>query len=402
MGCFEPPRMQQPLTFLCLASQFKGAALIEECHQLGIRVLLLCAEKTRGEAWPEHAITEQFYMPKLNVFPDVIHAVSFLARSYRIDRIIGMDDFDVEVAARLREHLRIPGMGDTTARYFRDKLAMRVQARDEGIPVPEFVHFLNRDEVREYMESVPAPWVLKPRSEAGAVGIKKLHTPEEVWQYADQLGDQQSYYLLERYLPGEVYHVDSVVYDKKVLFARASQYRVPPFSVWNEGGVFSTRSMPVKDADAKKMVALNAKLVEAMRLVRGVTHTEFIRSHQDGKFYFLEMAARVGGANLDMHVEACSGVNLWREWARLELAYLRGESYRLPKIKNHHSAILICLAKEESPDLSRFDAPEVYWRMNRAFHAGLVVSSPDLGRVDELEEEYRRRFQEEFLQVGSS
>ena len=391
--------MQNLKTILVLASQFKGAPLIEEFHRLGCKVLLLCAEKTRCEAWPTHAITEQFYMPKLNVFPDILNAVSHLARSYDIDRIIGVDDFDVEVAARLREHLRTPGMGDTTARYFRDKLAMRVLASDEGLAVPEFVHLLNDNKVNHYLSTVPGPWVLKPRSEAGAVGIKKIHSAEELWRYSEELGDQRSHYLLERFLPGEVFHVDSIVFGGKVVFARASQYRVPPFSVWNEGGVFSTFSLPEDDPLAREMVKFNARLVKSMHLARGITHTEFIRAEVDGKLYFLEMAARVGGAHLDLHVEACSGINLWREWAHLELAYLLGKPYRCPKPKLDHSTLLICLAREENPDLSGFDAPEVVCRMKRAFHAGLVLSSPDPERIEELERVYRERLQREFLKA---
>ncbi|HIB64074.1 MAG TPA: ATPase [Phycisphaerales bacterium] len=391
--------MQNTKTILVLASQFKGVPLIEEFHKLGCLVLLLCAEKTRCEAWPTHAITEQFYMPKLNVFPDILHAVSHLARSYNIDRIIGVDDFDVEVAARLREHLRTPGMGDTTARYFRDKLAMRVLASDEGLAVPDFVHLLNDDKVNHYLSTVPGPWVLKPRSEAGAVGIKKIHTAQDLWRYSEELGDKRSYYLLERFLPGEVFHVDSIVFEGKVVFARASRYRVPPFSVWNEGGVFSTLSLPETDPLAQEMIEFNARLVHSMHLARGITHTEFIRADIDGKLYFLEMAARVGGAHLDLHVEACSGINLWREWAHLELAYLLGERYQCPEPRHDHSALLICLAREEHPDLSGFDAPEVVWRMKRAFHAGLVLNSQDPARIDELERVYRKRLQTEFLKA---
>ena len=44
--------------------------------------------------------------------------------------------------------------------------------------------------------------------------------------------------------------------------------------------------------------------MKAMGLLRGVSHTEFIKSKADGKFYFLETSARVGGANLAELVEA--------------------------------------------------------------------------------------------------
>src|SRR5438874_10541418 len=102
-------------------------------------------------------------------------------------------------------------MGETTMRYFRDKLAMRLKAQDQGILVPDFVHVLNYDKIRDYMARVPAPWMLKPRSEASTIGITRINTPEEFWPSLDTFGDQQSFYLLERYIPGEVYHVDSLV-----------------------------------------------------------------------------------------------------------------------------------------------------------------------------------------------
>jgi biotin carboxylase len=57
-------------------------------------------------------------------------------------------------------------------------------------------------------------------------------------------------------------------------------------------------------------------------MVRGVTHAEYIRAHADGRYYFLEIAARVGGAFIADLVEVSTGVNLWREWARIEVCEL--------------------------------------------------------------------------------
>ncbi|QUV80467.1 ATP-grasp domain-containing protein [Chloracidobacterium thermophilum] len=102
---------------------------------------------------------------------------------HRIDRIVALDDFDVETAAALREHLRIPGMGETTARYFRDKLAMRARAREYGVPVPPFTPVFNDEVVNAYLAEVPGPWLVKPRSEASTIGIKRTSSPDEVWRY---------------------------------------------------------------------------------------------------------------------------------------------------------------------------------------------------------------------------
>ncbi len=389
----------RPITILCLASYFKGGRFLEACKQLGARVLLLTREKLANEAWPMDSIDERFLLPNLNPGPDLIHGVSYLARDRQIDRIVALDDFDVETAAHLREHLRIPGMGETTVRHFRDKLAMRMQAHERGIPVPEFVHVLNYDRLAEYMARVPAPWVLKPRSEAGSVGIKKLYSAEELWRTLDVLGDKQSYYVLEHFLPGGVYHVDSIISEREVVFAIAHQYGRPPMSVMHEGGIFMTRTLPRGEAEEQLLEALNREVIGAMGMVRGVTHAEFIRAEADGKFYFLEMAARVGGANIDRLVEAAAGVNPWAEWAKIEVAHARGETYTLPAVRQDYAGLITCLARQDWPELGAYQEPEIVWRLQKLNHAGLLVASPDPARVQILLGEYSRRFEHDFLAV---
>ena len=391
----------QPTTILCLASYFKGTTVLEACREEGCHVILLTREKLADEAWPMAAVDERFFMPDLSAMPDVLHAVSYLARSRHIDRIIALDDYDVLTAAAIREHTRIPGMGQTTARRFRDKLAMRYQARSNGLLVPEFVPVLNYDDLREFMGRIRPPWVLKPRTEAGAMGIKLINDPEELWRWLDNLGDEQSYFLLEQYISGDVYHVDAIVWDEKVVFAEPNKYWQPPINVAHEGGVFVTRTMQRSSKEAKSLLSMNKKLVKALGMVRGVTHTEFIRGREDGRLYFLETAARVGGANIAEFVEAATGVNLWREWARLEIAAARNETYQLPDVRQDYAGILVCLARQEYPDMSAYNDPEVVWRLEgRAYHAGLIVAAGSTERIEELLTQYSGRFAADYLAVA--
>ena len=106
----------RPTTIRCLASYVKGQEFMRECKRLGCRVLLLTVEKHKGADWPGESIDERYLMPDLMRREDVIHAVSYLARTEAIDRIVPLDEFDLEMASTLREHLRIPGMGETTVR----------------------------------------------------------------------------------------------------------------------------------------------------------------------------------------------------------------------------------------------------------------------------------------------
>jgi biotin carboxylase len=388
----------RPLTFLCITTYEKGQEFMRECKRQGCRVLLLTAEKLREADWPRESLDDTFYLPAEISLPEIVQAVTHLARTQKVDRIVALDEYDMETAATLREHLRIPGIGLTTMRYFRDKLAMRMKALDRHVRVPDFVPVFNHDDIRYYLEHVPGPWVLKPRQEASAIGIKKIHAAEELWPVLDQLGDKQSSFLLERFVPGDVYHVDSVVSESEVVFASASQYGKPPMNVAQGGGIFTTCIIPRgSDADMG-LRQINCDLIAALGLVRGVAHTEFIQARADGHFYFLECAARVGGAYINEMVETATGINLWREWARIEVAGAGG-TYKLPPVREEYAGVILSLARQEDPDTSGYNDPEVFLRIKKHHHAGLVLRSGDAGRVLTLLKHYSQRFAQEFLAV---
>lgn len=388
-----------PVTILCLASYFKGTTFLTAAKKAGCRVVLVTREKLQGEAWPWESIDEVFYMPQLAAQPDIIYAIAYFMRGWAVDQIVPLDDYDVLTVAALREHFRLAGMGETVSRHFRDKLAMRVKARQEGFKVPEFTAVFNYDQLRDFMGRVPPPWLLKPRAEAGAMGIKRMDHSEMLWRKLDELGDLQSYFLLEQFVAGPVYHVDAIVWRGKVVFATAHQYLQPPIDVAHEGGVFVTRTLPRQAKETKALIKLHNKLILALGMERGVAHTEFIKG-KDSDFYFLETAARVGGANIEQLVEASSGINLWGEWARLETAALRGEAYQVPEDKGEYAGVMICLARQEWPDLSGYQDLEIVYRIHKQQHAGLIVASPKHERVEQLIRDYSQRFAQDFLAVA--
>ena len=388
----------RPMTVVCLASYFKGVEFMVECKRQGCRTLLVTSQSLANADWPRESLDDIFYVPdeeKTWKLQDVLLGVSHLAKSEVIDRIVPLDDFDVETAATLREHLRVPGMGDTTARYFRDKLAMRARARDAGLPVPDFVHILNHEQLNDFMQRIPAPWVLKPRSMAGSIGVKKIHSADEFWSTVDRLGDQQSYYLLEQYIPGDIFHVDTITYEKELLFSIASKYGRPPMDVSHEGDIFTTRTLAEGSADEVALRSLNQKVLAAFGMVRGVSHSEFIQG-RDGTLYFLETAARVGGAQIADLVEAATGINLWAEWAKLEIAGGKAP-YQVPPTRKDFAGLLISLARQEHPDTGAYTDPEIVWRMNKDHHVGLILRSTDSARIEQLIADYARRFKHDFF-----
>jgi biotin carboxylase len=385
------------MTILCIATYFKGEPFLRECRSRGATVLLLTVDSLAGAAWPREAIDEIHTIARDAGDAGIRRAVDTIARRHRIDRIAALDDFDVEMAAMLREHLQVPGMGRTVASRFRDKLAMRTTARASRVPVPDFSPTFNDQQVNDWIARVPPPWVLKPRSSAAAIGIKKIAGREDLWRALEAAGDERSNTLLEAFVPGDVYHVDSILWDGIVVFAVAHKYGRPPMEVAHQGGLFITRRLADRSEEGGALLELNVRLQAALGLQRGVSHTEFIRATgPSAGLVFLETSARVGGAFIVDTIEAGTGVNLWREWARIELAADR-DGYALPPRRDDFSAIVLTLARQESPDMSAYTDPEIAKTIRKDHHAGLIVRSPDAQRIDQLIADYTARFYHDFF-----
>jgi biotin carboxylase len=390
---------ERPLNILVLACFNTGDRFLQRARERGARVWILTKETYLSKKpWRRDLIEDIFAERDGTPLSGTLNTVSYLARSTRFDRIVPFDDVEVDAAARLREHLRIPGMGETRARLFRDKLAMRIKAQEEGILVPDFVGVIHHDDIRAFTERVPAPWMLKPRTEASSTGIRKIHDADQLWSEIHALGDRASHFLLERYLPGDVHHVDAIVSEGKVLFAEVHRNGIPPFDVAHGGGVFSTFTVERGSPDWIALEQLNEKILTRFGLLRGVTHLEYIKGRDDGRMYFLEAGARVGGAHVADVVEAATGINLWSEWADIEIDH-GAVPYALPPRRAEYGGLVQSLARTEHPDLSAYNDPEVFDQIRDRYHAGLIVRSPEYQRVRELLDDYARRFVHDFLAV---
>lgn len=373
---------------------------MQEAKRLGCRVYLLTSQSLQHTVdWPRDSLEDIFYMPDVDHewnLQHMLYSVSHLCRTVPIDRIVALDDFDLEKAALLREHLRLPGLGDTQTRFFRDKLAMRMRAAASGISIPEFTSTINYEQITRYVDSVPPPWVLKPRLLAGAIGIKKYHHRQEVWDRIHTLGDQQSFFVLERFIPGDIFHVDSIWFEGEMVYAVSSAYGTPPLEVTHGGGIFTTRILERGGEYDLALRSLNGKVLKNFGLRNGVSHTEFIRAHEDGSFYFLETSARVGGANIAELIEAATGINMWAEWAKVEVAAAHSAYYSPPEPRQDYAGLLVSLARQEWPDTSSFSESELVWRMRKRHHVGFVLKSPDYNRITELLETYTQRVRNDY------
>jgi biotin carboxylase len=390
---------------VCIASEHKGNEFLEEAQNADWHVSLVTRKKLLDEPWMWTAINEVRTVEDDASVDDYVRAITNLAGSRSIDRVVGLDEFDVITAAKAREHLQLPGMSASQALRFRDKLTMRNKASVAGIRCPEFVGVFNEAAINEFLNRVPAPWIVKPRTEVSAFGIRKCETRDQVWEVLKGLDerstwrDHPSQFLIERFIPGEVFHVDSVVNKGKVVAAGVSQYGTPPFSISHQGGVFTSFTVPYRSRVRKQLEKLNAELLKAFAYERGVAHAEFLLGEDDGELYLLEVACRVGGAYIANVLEHASNFNLWREWAKLETE-TPDKPYSPPKLRKEFAAITLALANQPEPDTSHYDDPEIVYRVRKPKHVGLIFCSPKQKRIEQLLSTYTDRITADFLAVA--
>ncbi|WP_298223329.1 ATP-grasp domain-containing protein [Flavobacterium sp.] len=391
-----------PKTFVCISNYFKGADFLINLKKLGNKVYLVTSEKLRDKAWPVEYIDDIFFMEGQDVDWNLEHlllGVSNFMKHNTIDAIVALDDFDVEKATYLRENLRIDGMGQTTGRYFRDKLAMRMRAKSCGISNPNFCSLFNDHDINTFADTIPAPWVLKPRSEASASGIIKVHDKESLWIHINEMGNNRFKYLVEQFRPGAVYHCDSLIMDGKILFSITSKYLATPMEISQGGGIFRSANIPYHSEDDKAIKKVNEQVIKGFGLKHGAAHTEFIKCEDNGQIYFLETSSRVGGAHLAEMVASASDINLWAEWAAIENALAKGIEYKLPKVKKGYAGIVLTLSKYQHPDLSSFSDAEVCFKVPLDYHAGLIVKSDKHERILELLDNYADRLVKDYATV---
>jgi len=300
----------------------------------------------------------------------LIYSVSYIARSKQIDRIVALDEFDMENVSALREHLRIPGMASRPCVIFATNWRCARRAQEAGMLVPEFVHVLNHDNLREFMNRVPGPWLLKPRSQASGIGMKKIHAPEELWPWLDQLGDQQSFYLLEQFVPGSVYHSGQRRVGTRRCIRAAHAYGTPPLDTSHHGGVFTTRTLPHDAAETKTLQEINRNLLVGLGFVRGVTHAEIFEVPRGRQILLYRSRCAVGGAYIADVIEVASG---HQPLARMGAARSGAgkQPYELPPVRREHAGVFFRLR-------GRAPGYVCVYRSGDRLSASRNITTPDL------------------------
>jgi hypothetical protein len=232
----------------------------------------------------------------------------------RVDRIIALSEFDLVQAALLRRELGVPGVDPDQVQLYRNKVAMKRRVQRAGLPTPRVAVCGQRAEALRFAAEVGYPLILKPQMGAASQGVQKVESPAELLAALETIDGAA--YECEEYIAGDILHVDGLVQDGSLAFIKASRY-LSTCLAFNQGVPLGSVIIddPVLNA---RIRTFTAATLRALGLATGAFHLELFHTPDD-ELVFLEIGARVGGGEIPFLTKDLFGVDLVREWVKLEL-----------------------------------------------------------------------------------
>ncbi len=279
----------------------------------------------------------------------VLAALKGLSRHARIDQVECLWEPYVVLAARIREHLDLPGMSVEHATWFRDKEQMKRVLDAAGIRTPRHTSATAGAEVWEAAEQIGYPLIVKPIAGAGSADTFRVDS-------AAELADVQTMIRhvplvsVEEFIDGEEFTYDTVCGNGDVLFENVSWYLPRPLQARSHEWV-SPVTLALRDKEDPRLadgIAMGKAVLEALNFTDGFTHMEWYLK-ADGEVVFGEIGARPAGARtIDVMNYATDG-DLFSTWAQ---AITTGTA---PALTHHFNAASMFKRAQGAGRITRID-----------------------------------------------
>lgn len=222
----------------------------------------------------------------------------------------------VVLAARMREAFGVQGLRVDEARAFRDKEFMKAKLDAAGIRTPHHYRATSGDEVREAVERIGFPVIVKPIDGAGSADTYVLRSDEDVGHALDAVKHVPEV-SVEEFIEGEEYTYDTILAGGETLFENVAWYRPKPL-VARQNPWISPQAVCLSDIrhpDIAPGVELGRRALRALGLQTGMAHMEWFRSAKTGEAIFGEVGARAPGGRLSHGMNLSCDGDVFRLWA---------------------------------------------------------------------------------------
>ncbi|MEW2165925.1 ATP-grasp domain-containing protein [Streptomyces sp. NPDC007084] len=273
------------------------------------RVTYVCDEGGRSavpaDAERVHVVTD---------FDDVDGVLELLDTVVReqgpFDHVIAFSEMLLDLAATVRERYGVPGADREQTSRFRDKAVMKEVLSRAGLRVPRWASCRTEEQIVEAAEEFGYPVIVKPVRGASSQGVREIGSAEELRALCAERSLRD--FEIEEFVRGEILHVDGVLDAAGVpLFLCTSRYvsSCLDFEISGEplGSVFQTD--PAVRARCEDFAV---RCLSALGLRGSAFHLELFDTGDE--LVFLEVGARVPGADVPYVIHDVHGVNLFRLW----------------------------------------------------------------------------------------
>lgn len=232
------------------------------------------------------------------------------------DHVIAFSELLLDLAATLRERYGIPGPTPAGTAPFRDKTLMKATLARAGVRVPRWAACHSPEQVLKDAEDLGFPLIAKPVRGASSQGVREIASSEELRALcAEQSLDG---YEIEEYVEGELLHVDGVLdQEGEPLFTCTSRY-ISTCLRFEQGEPLGSvlQTDPAVRARCEKFTL---RCLDALGLKSSAFHLELFDTGRE--LVFLEVGARVPGADVPYVIHDVHGVNLFQLWVDVLLGH---------------------------------------------------------------------------------
>lgn len=331
-------------------------------------------------------------------FSDVdgcVDAAADIARRVGIDRVESLWEPLMILAARIRLRLGLPGLTVEQTIPFRDKEHMKVRLDAAGIRTPHHYRARSGAEVREAIEQIGFPAILKPIAGAGSDMTFRVDDVAQLGAVIDEVGGVPEV-SVEEFVDGQEFTFDTICAGGRILFYNVCWYRPRPL-IGKTNEWISQQTVALKDPDVEYLAAgreMGRRVLEALRFQDGFTHMEWYLT-DSGEAVFGEIGARPPGGRTVDAMNWTADIDLFRWWAEavltgsvpggLERRYNaitifkravgqgRIRAYEgLDQLLGEYGQWVVAL------DLNPFGAPRRDWRAQLAGDGMVAIRHPDL------------------------
>ncbi|MFI1360474.1 acetyl-CoA carboxylase biotin carboxylase subunit family protein [Streptomyces sp. NPDC020898] len=229
-----------------------------------------------------------------------------------VDRLIALSEFTLEIAARVRVDLGIPGPTPDEVAVYRDKVRMKEVLAEGNVRVPRFAGCVDEAQCVAFAESTGYPVILKPVDGAASIGVHRVDDAVALREILPTL--DLTRYEIEEFVTGALHHVDGFAdAGSRVPFQVASVYVGDCLSF---GSGSPLGSVVLQESELRgRIEEFTRECVAVLGLSDTPFHLELFVTGS-GELVFLEVGGRVGGSEVPHLLNKLFGVNLYEVWLR--------------------------------------------------------------------------------------